>query len=94
MRVLIRHYHDDSATRNGERRVLWNQILRAFTTICDAVASAHARRIIHRDLKPQNVVMGEFGETVVLNGELARTTGGRSRSGICSGQHRIDDGGR
>jgi tetratricopeptide (TPR) repeat protein len=45
--------------------------------VADALAYAHRERIIHRDLKPQNVMVGEFGETVVIDWGLAKdlTTG-------------------
>jgi serine/threonine protein kinase len=42
-------------------------LLRVFQRICDAVAFAHARGIAHRDLKPRNVMVGEFGEVLVLD---------------------------
>jgi tetratricopeptide (TPR) repeat protein len=40
--------------------------------VADAMAYAHSRDIIHRDLKPQNIVLGEFGETVLLDWGLAK----------------------
>ena len=43
--------------------------------VADAVAYAHEQRIIHRDLKPQNVMVGEFGETVVIDWGLAKELG-------------------
>ena len=46
--------------------------LRIFERVCEAVACAHARQIIHRDLKPQNVMVGEFGEVMVMDWGVAR----------------------
>jgi serine/threonine protein kinase len=46
--------------------------LRLFLRICEAVAFAHARGVLHRDLKPANIMVGPFGEVLVMDWGLAK----------------------
>ena len=47
------------------------ELLRLFLRICDAVAFAHAAGVVHRDLKPSNIMIGEFGEAIVMDWGVA-----------------------
>ncbi|QDU69973.1 bifunctional serine/threonine-protein kinase/formylglycine-generating enzyme family protein [Engelhardtia mirabilis] len=46
--------------------------LNVLLRVCEAVAYAHSRGVVHRDLKPSNVMVGQFGETYVIDWGLAQ----------------------
>jgi Protein kinase domain len=50
-------------------------LLPALLAACDAVAHAHARCVVHRDLKPGNILIGDHGETMVIDWGLAKAIG-------------------
>jgi serine/threonine-protein kinase len=71
----IAAYH--RARREGQAGPLdLRGLVDAFVGITNAVAYAHSRGVIHRDLKPQNVVLGDFGEVILLDWGLAKVVDG------------------
>ena len=55
--------------------VAFRRLVQAFLQVCQTVAYAHSRGVIHRDLKPANVMIGKFGETLVVDWGLAKVVG-------------------
>jgi serine/threonine-protein kinase len=51
------------------------RLLGAFLRLAQAVGYAHSRGVVHRDIRPENVVLGDFGETVVLRWGLCKVRG-------------------
>ncbi|MFI5455866.1 MAG: serine/threonine-protein kinase [Isosphaerales bacterium] len=59
----------------GERSLALRGLLGRFVDVCNASAYAHSRGVLHRDLKPGNVMLGPYGETLVVDWGLAKVVG-------------------
>ena len=62
------------------------RLLEIFRKVCDGVEFAHSKGYLHRDLKPENVMVGEFGEVLVMDWGLAKAIKGRAAAGVNDAQ--------
>lgn len=70
---------DDLRKKSATAEFTWSlgRLLNIYTNVCYALAYAHSRGVIHRDLKPANIMLGDFGETYVMDWGLAKVVARR-----------------
>ncbi len=76
LRQAIDEFHKTRATQARKRKhrhdLGFRGLLRKFIAACDTIHYAHDQGVVHRDLKPSNIMIGAYGETLVVDWGLAR----------------------
>lgn len=68
----------------------FRQLLRRFTDVCNAIDYAHKQGVLHRDLKPLNIMLGKYGETLVVDWGLAkRLSDERSKTELSDSSNKL-----
>ena len=82
------------ALRDGDPRAVRiytrHRLLSAFIQVCNAVAYSHDRGVLHRDLKPANIMLGPFGEVLLMDWGVARLMGPRGAEEWASETRPVD----
>ena len=80
---VIKEHHAAKPQARG-RQVEQIRLLQIFVSLCQTVAYAHSRGVLHRDLKPENVMLGPYGETLLLDWGIAKVMGQPASVGSAS----------
>jgi serine/threonine protein kinase len=80
--TAIERFHSKGPGRDpGERALELRRLLGRFVAVCETIAYAHSRGVMHRDIKPSNIMLGPYGETLVLDWGLAKLIGSPPEAG-------------
>jgi serine/threonine protein kinase len=75
---VMKYVHGETLAQHRAALTGEAAVLAVFERLAETVAFAHAGGIVHRDLKPSNVMVGRFGEVLVLDWGVAKILGGAS----------------
>ena len=75
LKAAIDNFYAQNHGNAADREVAFRGLLNRVLDVCNTIAYAHSQSVIHRDLKPSNILLGPYGETLVVDWGLAKVLG-------------------
>ena len=73
LKKVIAKYRESSRDQDRQtKRMELRDLLNRFVDVCNTIEYAHSRQVLHRDIKPSNIMIGPYGETLVVDWGLAK----------------------
>ncbi len=97
LKEAIAECHKVKRSTGSPSQLAFRRLLQAFVDVCHVIAFAHHNGVLHRDMKPDNVMLEEFGETLIvdwgsakrINQSVAARDSGLRKAARFSHQHPI-----
>lgn len=80
LKDAVAKLHSAKPMSPDEQATAIRKLVRRLIDVCNAIEYAHSRGVLHRDLKPGNIMLGKYGETLVVDWGLAKAVGRQSVS--------------
>jgi tetratricopeptide (TPR) repeat protein/tRNA A-37 threonylcarbamoyl transferase component Bud32 len=90
LKDAIDRFHQNPPKNSGDREMEMRKLLGRLVDVCNAIEYAHSRCVLHRDLKPGNIMLGKYGETLVVDWGLAKAIG--NETGAMASVQLCDEG--